>query len=380
LIRFIAKSTVAIWLISCADKEQALLELDELKAVEAPVSTEYAHGFELEFFQEGTLITVRKAWKNMDEPMRFWLPASRDIAPLAGAVTLPAEPKRIAVISTSHIHAFELIGESDRIVGLSDPDLVYSSQMQERINKGKVKAIGSNEQLNYEALLLLEPDLVLLYGIGDAVLPKLEKLESLGIPYLVLGEYMEDHPLGQAEWMKLIGLLCDKTAQTDSVFSYVAGNYWEINMLATTYTQHPTVFLNSPWEGVWYMPASANFSTQFIEDAGANLLFRNNEAEGWQTLDKEYVFEKAHDADFWLNTGAHQSLEELKAQFDMATAFDAFQNRRVFNNVKRIGAGGGNDYWESGIYRPDIILRDLNLIFHADSLRWEELSYYKTIR
>ncbi len=40
----------------------------------------------------------------------------------------------------------------------------------------------------------------------------------------------------------------------------------------------------------------------------------------------------------------------------------AIRNRMVFNNNRRQTPAGGSDFWESGVIRPDLVLRDLSLI------------------
>jgi iron complex transport system substrate-binding protein len=44
-----------------------------------------------------------------------------------------------------------------------------------------------------------------------------------------------------------------------------------------------------------------------------------------------------------------------------------------------VNAYGGNDYWESGIVHPDVILADLVKILHPDLLPDHELYYYQHI-
>lgn len=368
-----------LFLLACNSNKPEELSKDELHAVEPKCEIAYAQGFELEFFEEGVLISISQAWKGMEEPMLFWIPQNEESGYLNGAHYIPPQIDRIACLSTTHLHAFELLNNAGLVIGVADPKLVYSAFYRDRIEQGQINQIALNQEINYEELLTNEPDLLLVYGIGDAVLPKLQKLESLEIPYLLIGEYMEQHPLGQAEWIKVMGLVTGKLDEADSIFSQIEANYLGLEGAIPVNPTIPTVLLNSPWEGVWYLPASENFSTHFIEDAGAQLLFTDSNEEGWQTLDKEYVYENAHDADYWLNTGVHQSLDELVAQFPLAREFQAFQSGQVFNNVKRLGPGGGNDYWESGIYRPDIVLKDLFNIFHSDSLDASQLFYFKPL-
>ena len=59
--------------------------------------------------------------------------------------------------------------------------------------------------------------------------------------------------------------------------------------------------------------------------------------------------------------------------------FKAFANKKVFNNNKRQNSIGGNDYLESGIVSPEIILKDLISILHPELIEEHELYYYKQL-
>ena len=64
-------------------------------------------------------------------------------------------------------------------------------------------------EINYELLLGLKPDVVLLYGIGDAQTAVTDKLKELAIPYMYVGEYLEESPLGKAEWLVALSELTE---------------------------------------------------------------------------------------------------------------------------------------------------------------------------
>ncbi len=57
----------------------------------------------------------------------------------------------------------------------------------------------------------------------------------------------------------------------------------------------------------------------------------------------------------------------------------AVREKRVYNNNRRVNNEGGNDYWESGVLRPDRILEDLVSIFHPNILKGHTLFYYKRL-
>ena len=54
----------------------------------------------------------------------------------------------------------------------------------------------------------------------------------------------------------------------------------------------------------------------------------------------------------------------------------AVNEKTVYNNNLRLTPTGGNDYWESAVVRPDVVLRDLIHIFHPE-LVTDSLYYYR---
>lgn len=86
-------------------------------------------------------------------------------------------------------------------------------------------------------------------------------------------------------------------------------------------------------------------------------------------------------ADMWLNAGSAASLGELKSQFPKFTNTRCVRNGAVYNCNKRLNVAGGNDYWESGVVQPDVVLHDLIAIMHPEVLdeNDRELHYYQRL-
>jgi len=45
----------------------------------------------------------------------------------------------------------------------------------------------------------------------------------------------------------------------------------------------------------------------------------------------------------------------------------------------RMSPNGGNDFWESGVVHPDLILKDLISIFHPEIAGQQTLYYYRKL-
>ena len=80
-------------------------------------------------------------------------------------------------MASSYIAMFDALGQVDRIIGVSGID--YVSNPYILAHKDSIKDMGP--EMNYELLLGLKPDVVLLYGIGDAQTAVTDKLKSLNV-------------------------------------------------------------------------------------------------------------------------------------------------------------------------------------------------------
>ena len=137
--------------------------------------------------------------------------------------------------------------------------------------------------------------------------------------------------------------------------------------------------LNTPYGDSWFMPSTKSYAVQLIEDAGGSYIYGKNTGNASLPIDLEEAYLLASDADMWINVGMANSLEEVAKMCPKFTDTRCFRNGKVFNNNARTNAAGGNDYWESAVVNPDILLRDLVKIFHPELVK-EDFVYYKQLR
>ena len=289
-------------------------------------------------------------------------------------------PENLAVLSTTYIAYLKALGEIGSIRCISNGDLVCDSSLQTRIGDGLVRDIGNDVNFDTEALLESSVDLALYYDFGPATSDFAIRIEKLGVKVLRVGEYLEMHPLGKAEWIKFFGILFNKKELADSIFESIRTEYESLAEKYGRDTDMIRVFTGLPWKGQWYQPGGASFESRFISDAGGNYLWKENTSVSGMLLDREVIFEKALDAGLWLNPGNANSLEDITSMDERFERFRSVRSGNVFNNNARMNEKGGNDYWESGILRPQRILRDLINIVHATDSGSMDLYYYKKLK
>ncbi len=285
--------------------------------------------------------------------------------------------RKCICLSTTHIAMIEAAGSLESIIGVSGTDYVSNKLVRERIEKNLVKDVGYDSNLNTELITSLDPDIVFVYGIGSESAAYISKLETVGIPALYICDYLELHPLAKTEWTKLFGLLFGAEEQVNLGFSETRANYENLrDSLQRTITHRPGVMLGLPYKDKWFISPGNSYISTMIRDAGGEYIWGNQKSDRSMPLSIESVFRKAMGSEFWLNIGNLTSRKELISFDKRFTELPPVQSGKLFNNVARLSENGGNDYWESGAVRPDLILKDIASILHPDIIKDHELVYY----
>jgi len=295
-----------------------------------------------------------------------------------GIIRVPA--KRIVSLSTTYLGPLEALGALNRVVAVDDAAHVFSPVLRERVASGEIREVGSVGRLDIESVLAARPDLVLLTRISPGGDDLEQRLRSAGIPVLVTAAWRETTPLGRSEWIKLFGILTGKEEEAFRIFRESSGRYEALAAKVRALDpDRPKILLSAPFGGTWHIPGGDSYTASLIEAAGGDYLWSSNRSTGSFPLDLEAVLSRGLDADFWINPGRYRSLTELAGADERFRRLPVFREGSVYNRTRRIGAAGGNDFWESGAVRPDRILADLIAILHPGLLPDHRLVYYEKL-
>lgn len=363
--------------VSCNDNGRAQIEDFNLSLY----TPEYASGFEIKGAEgrKSALITVFNPWQGADSisTQLFIVREGEEVPKGFEGQIINGDARRIVAMSSTHIAMIDALGAIDRIVGVSCIDFISNPFIQKHCNN--LGDVGYENSINYELLLSLEPDIVLLYGVNGAN-PMEGKLKELSIPYIYVGDYLEESPLGKAEWMVAVSEILGKREAGEKYFADIPVRYNALRQKAMdSATNAPTVMLNIPYGDSWFMPSMENYAVRLITDAGGRYIFPQNTGNSSVVIDTEEAYLLTSEADIWLNVGRVKTLEELKAACPKFADTPCFIKGNVYNNTLRSNSRGGNDYYESAIVHPDIVLRDLIKIFHPELID-EDLVYYMQLK
>lgn len=342
--------------------------------------TEYAKGFSVKRIGSSTEITITKPYPNATTPITYLLvPKNEPIPEFDGDPQIIRTPiDKIVCTSTSHIALLDQLNSLDNLVGFPTTDLISSAHARVRIDSGLVVDLGIDNEMNLEVLVSLQPNIVMGYSMGGDML-KLNKIREFGIPVVINAEYLEDHPLGRAEWIKFMALFFDKNEMADSIFHQIKNNYINSQALLKNHTHQPTVITGILYGDAWYLPGGQNYAARIFHDAGYHYLWDDDPSNGFLNLSFESVYAKGKDADYWIGVGSFASKEEMSATEKRYSLFQSFNHANVYSYNARIGPTGGSEYLELGYSRPDIILNDLIKIAHPELLPGYEIYFYKKL-
>jgi len=316
----------------------------------------YSSGFEI-FGAEGMKSTILKTyapWQGAEgEETQLFIARNGEQAPadFPGQV-LDGDARRIVCMSSTYIAMLDALGEPQRVVGVSGID--YISNPYVASHKEQIGDVGYDGNMNYERLLSLSPDIVLLFGVSGASAME-PKLRELGIPYAYMGEYLEQSPLGKAEWLVAVAEIAGMRERGEEVFREIPLRYDSLKTLAAKAERKPVVMLNTPYGDSWLMAPPSSYVARLIADAGGQYVYTQDTGNQSRPIDTEEAYRLAEMSDCWINVGSAASLKELAEIVPKFMDTRPVREGRVYNNNRRTNPSGGNDYWESGVIHPDKI-------------------------
>jgi iron complex transport system substrate-binding protein len=353
-------------------------EVKKVEETNTETTIMYAKGFEIEAFDGYKKLIIKSPYQNSDQEFEYFIVKKGDDIEIDTKNKILNIPiNQIVVTSTTHIPMVELLNEETSIVGFPFAQYVSSEKTRNLIDTGKIREIGNKNDINTEILLDLQPELIVGYSVSSAN-KTYNIIEKAGIPVIYNGDWLEETPLGRAEWIKFFGVLFDKEKQADSIFKVIESSYLEAKKLALKAIHKPTVLSGAIMsKDIWNLPAGESFVATFLKDANVNYLWQDTEGKGSLSLSFESVFDKGAVADFWIAPGYFSSKEQLLQSNQLYEKFTSFQKNKIYTASIKKGKTGGVIYYELGLTRPDLVLKDIIKIAHPELLPDYEFTFFE---
>lgn len=356
---------VLVNFVSCKKNEHSTTTSDTSQKNEI----EYSTNLSIYKYKSFSIVKISNPWPDANKDFTYILKEKNATIPDSlskyTSITIPLQS--IVVTSTTNIPFIEMLNEERKLLGFPHTDYISSQKTRQLIDEGIVKNVGQNERLDIEKLIDLAPEVIVAFGI-DNNNPMIANLEKSGLKVLIQADWMEQSPLGKAEWIKLYAALFGKEKEGKKLFDAIVKNYNNALKLVANQKAEATVLYGSMYQNQWFVAKGNSWAAQFMKDAKSNYLWANTEGSGSLGLPFEKILEKAKTAQVWIATGSFKNLKELGNSNPHYNQFNAFTRKNVYTFESKLGATGGTIYYELAPSRPDLVLKDYIKIFHPELL------------
>jgi iron complex transport system substrate-binding protein len=365
--KFLGIIIIAILCVTCKHKNSSDIKNSKHKE---SIDIKYAKGFDVQYFKNYKKLIIKSPYQNSEEQFEYILRNSKkeNITAVSGTIiTTPIQ--KVVVTSTTHIPMLELLGVENSLIGFPHTKYISSPKTRKLIDANLVKEVGVKSSLNTEILLDLNPDVVIGFSMTKTS-KSLNLIEKSGIPVVLNGDWLEDTPLGRAEWIKFFGVLYDKEKEADSIFNIIESNYNTAKKLANKADTKPTILSGAIMsKDIWNLPAGESFVAQFLTDANTSYLWKDSKGKGSLSISFESIIDRGKSADIWIAPGYFSSKKQMLEKNTNYKEFKAFKNNQLFTFANNVGETGGVLYFELGPTRPDLVLKDIIKITHPELLK-----------
>lgn len=341
------------------------------------LSAKYAKGFHLKYLDdESVLLDINDPENQQAETFHFALVEKGANSVVPDGYTKIEVPIDKAICMTSlQLSNFIKLGQTEKVTGITSTRHLHNETMNRQLKEGKTHKIGIEGNFDNEVIMALDPDVIFISPFKRGGYDAIKNVDIPMVPHL---GYKELTPLGQAEWIKVIGLLTGTEDKANEIFNGIEERYNGLKSMTDTVSVHPTVFSGEMRGGNWYAVGGNSFLAQLFRDAGADYFLKDNKESGGVTLDYETVYTNAANADYWRIVNSNEGVFDystLKSLDNRYTDFRAWKDKGViYCNMREV------PFYESMPVEPEVVLADFIHVFHPALLPNHKPVYYHLMK
>ena len=287
---------------------------------------------------------------------------------------LPFPLSNVAVLSSTQLNAVYKLGLLGRVSGIADEKYIQNREVRRLLTSGKIEEVSANGQLFVEKTIMLNPQAVFYSPYQQGQLLPVKG----GVKAIPFFDFMEDDPLGRAEWIKFTAAFLGEESKADSLFSDIETKYHQLEKAVSSVKHKPSVFSGKYFNGQWYVPGGKSYMARLFTAAGANYLWKDDSSRSSIALDFEVVLQKAQNADYWRILGGLPTTDpyrQLLNENQLYGHFKAFKQHHIIycNPV-------ATAYFEKSTLEPQVVLKDFIVAFHPNLFPDYKPVYYRVLR
>jgi len=281
--------------------------------------------------------------------------------------------KRFILLSTVFTRFFAELNQQKNIVAVDQSKYLCKDIFPQ---KNKIPSVQPTGEINAEAALNLNPDIIIAYFINNKEKSNLERLNTKKTQVLFCQSHLENHPLGRAEWITFFGFLTG--SEKAFFFSDIEFEYMRLKKDLSE-TTPVNVMINLPYSGTWDVPRQNAYLAIMLKDAKTNPVWLEGnkyKGVGSAQIGLELGYQLLSKASFWINPGMCESIACIKSTDQRIGNSLPILNQKVFQCNLTQEPDGANAYWDLGAVHPEYVLSDFAKMFHSEKPEFAAKNYY----
>ncbi len=358
-----------------ADVTSTIISVSDSAAMIVPV---YAKGYTVKYLSDNVrLVDLYDPQEESSNTFHYAL-VSKGTKPAdipANYTVIETPVDKVICMTSLQLSNFIRLDACSYVVGITSTRHLFNKEMNERLKSGKTAKIGIEGNFDNEVIMSMNPGVIFISPFKRG---GYDAMREIGIPLVPHLGYKEMTPLGQAEWIKFVGMFIGQEAEANAKFAAIEKRYNELKEIAAHVKKRPVVFSGEIRGGNWYAVGGKSFLAELFRDAGADYFLKDDPRSGGVTLDFETVYSQAESADFWRIVNSYDgtfTYDALKSLDPRYADFRAFREKGVVYCNMREKA-----FYESMPMEPEIVLEDLIHAFHPNLLPDYKPAYYERLK
>jgi iron complex transport system substrate-binding protein len=339
------------------------LECNHLPRVKT-LKPQFAKNFTIDYYKNFKIIKVDK--------FHYLLSRSTELGCEWNGTKILTPVKRVVMMSTTYLPALELLGFEKSLMAFQGKRYIVSKAFKLE----SLQEVAST--LSAEYLLKLKADLIMSYNANLSSPQQLPIFKSLNLPLVFNKDFEETNPLARAEWLVFISAFYEQEEKALGIFQSIVKDYQKLKNINAKNIVKPKVLIGDIQNGYWVTSGGKSDLAQLIADAGGEMLF-SLPSPTTQKISLEEVSKKKISVDFWLTHNMWGNHSELEQALKKDSRYMLISAKNIYNNNLITNKDRFNDYWETGMQRPDLLLRDLTTLFHSSKEKSPKLRWYQKL-
>lgn len=345
------------------------------------VEINHSVGFDITYEANYKTLHLFRHYNDLVDTVSYVLVQRGTPAPQTDLSVIEIPVESLVSMSTTHLGMFKMLDAMETLKGIEIAQYVSSEVVKEAVAIGKITEVAPAGAINVETVINMNTDVLLGVGYPNSQNESYQQLERAGIPVLLNADWQETNLLGRAEWVKMLAALLNKEQLVNQKFAKIEKEYNSVlNLVETRAKDAPLTITGIAQGDAWHVAGGRSFAYNLLKLVKVRYPWKDDTSTGSLLLDFETVYEVGLKAEYWVAPSNARTLDEVLERDSRYADFKSFKTGNIYNVYGRYTEGGGNDYYESAVMSPAVVLRDIVKIFHPDLLPDHQLIYYSRLK